>query len=171
MLFLFRSDAEFCFLVCIWCPWVGLLCLCCHCSTGCWAKMPSWGWKMGISLWGKERVITPKTYKKNEINAIKTQVKLQFFVWPLDEVLSCTSTKSPLIFLFCCNRNSSYLVDKTIWSECLFPENVVLWHIVLFSILLGLSLIQTILCVIQVVNGCVGCLCGDCRDNKSVHFT
>ncbi|KAL1271654.1 hypothetical protein QQF64_030670 [Cirrhinus molitorella] len=63
--------------------------------------------------------------------------------------------------------NSSYLVDKTTWSECLFPENVVLWHIVLFCIILGLSLIQIILCVIQVVNGCVGCLCGDCRDNKS----
>uniref|UniRef100_A0A9J7Y355 Transmembrane 4 L six family member 5 n=1 Tax=Cyprinus carpio carpio TaxID=630221 RepID=A0A9J7Y355_CYPCA len=63
--------------------------------------------------------------------------------------------------------NSSYLADKTIWSECVFPENVVLWHIVLFSILLGLSLIQMILCVLQVVNGCVGCLCGDCRKRKS----
>uniref|UniRef100_A0A8C1LSB9 Transmembrane 4 L six family member 5 n=1 Tax=Cyprinus carpio TaxID=7962 RepID=A0A8C1LSB9_CYPCA len=41
MLFLFCSDAEFCFLVCIWHCWVGLLCLCCHCSTRCWAKMPS----------------------------------------------------------------------------------------------------------------------------------
>uniref|UniRef100_A0A8C2E8V4 Transmembrane 4 L six family member 5 n=1 Tax=Cyprinus carpio TaxID=7962 RepID=A0A8C2E8V4_CYPCA len=54
-----------------------------------------------------------------------------------------------------------YLGDDTTWSKCVFPENMVLWHIVLFSILLGLSLIQMILCVIQVVNGCVGCLCGD----------
>lgn len=106
------------------------------------------------------------------MNTMKQQGKLQFFVWPLDEVLSCTLTKTPsLLFLSCCNRNSSYLGDKTTWSKCVFPENVVLWHIVLFSILLGLSLIQMVLCAIQVVNGCVGCLCGDCRKKKSVKFT
>lgn len=64
-------------------------------------------------------------------------------------------------------NSTSYLVDKTQWSNCVFPENVVLWHIVLFSILLGLAALQAILCVIQVVNGCVGCLCGDCRKRKS----
>ncbi|KAG1959205.1 transmembrane 4 L6 family member 5 [Pimephales promelas] len=64
-------------------------------------------------------------------------------------------------------NSTSYLVDQNRWSECDFPDNVVLWHIVLFSILLGLALLQAILCVIQVVNGCVGCFCGDCRKRKS----
>ncbi|KAF7706505.1 transmembrane 4 L6 family member 5 isoform X1 [Silurus meridionalis] len=60
-------------------------------------------------------------------------------------------------------NTTSYLVDKTQWSVCIFPENVVLWHIVLFSIILGLGLLQIVLLGIQVINGCMGCICGDCR--------
>ncbi|TWW63026.1 transmembrane 4 L6 family member 5 [Takifugu flavidus] len=62
--------------------------------------------------------------------------------------------------------NGSYLVNQTLWSICEEPKNVVMWHVVLFSILLGIGVLQLVLCGIQVVNGCLGCICGDCRDSK-----
>lgn len=62
--------------------------------------------------------------------------------------------------------NGSYLVNQTLWTICEFPEHAVMWHVVLFSILLSMSVLQLVLCGIQVVNGCIGCFCGDCRDSK-----
>ncbi|XP_008321199.1 transmembrane 4 L6 family member 5 [Cynoglossus semilaevis] len=62
--------------------------------------------------------------------------------------------------------NTSYLVNQELWSLCIFPKNIVLWNVVLFSILLSMGVLQLVLCGIQVVNGCIGCICGDCRDSK-----
>ncbi|XP_042368537.1 LOW QUALITY PROTEIN: transmembrane 4 L6 family member 5 [Plectropomus leopardus] len=62
--------------------------------------------------------------------------------------------------------NGSYLVNQTLWSVCEKPANAVMWHVVLFSILLAMGGIQLVLCGIQVVNGCLGCICGDCRNSK-----
>uniref|UniRef100_A0A6J0U413 Transmembrane 4 L6 family member 5 n=1 Tax=Pogona vitticeps TaxID=103695 RepID=A0A6J0U413_9SAUR len=59
--------------------------------------------------------------------------------------------------------SESYLHNQTLWDQCVNPPNVVLWHIVLFSILLGLSLLELVLCGVQVVNGLLGTVCGDCR--------
>ncbi|KAL7375493.1 hypothetical protein ABVT39_018391 [Epinephelus coioides] len=62
--------------------------------------------------------------------------------------------------------NGSYLVNQTMWAVCEYPANAVMWHVVLFSILLAMGAVQLVLCGIQVVNGCIGCICGDCRDSK-----
>ncbi|XP_017291632.1 transmembrane 4 L6 family member 5 [Kryptolebias marmoratus] len=62
--------------------------------------------------------------------------------------------------------NDSYLVNQEIWSTCEYPNNAVMWHVVLFSILLSMSVLQLVLCGIQVVNGCIGCICGDCRKSN-----
>ena len=64
--------------------------------------------------------------------------------------------------------NGSYLANQTLWTICDFPANAVMWHVVLFSILLAMAAVQLVLCGIQVVNGCIGCICGDCRESKDV---
>lgn len=63
--------------------------------------------------------------------------------------------------------NGSYLANQDLWSVCEKPKNIVLWNVVLFSILLGMGLLQMVLCAIQVINGCIGCICGDCRGSSS----
>lgn len=63
-------------------------------------------------------------------------------------------------------ENGSYLVNQDLWSECTYPENIVMWHVVLFSILLSMGALQMVLCGIQAINGLIGCICGDCRDSK-----
>lgn len=67
--------------------------------------------------------------------------------------------------------SDSYLVNQTMWSICEYPNNAVMWHVVLFSILLGVGGLQLLLCGVQVVNGCIGCICGDCRHRKDVRQT
>uniref|UniRef100_A0A8C2ZPF4 Transmembrane 4 L six family member 4 n=1 Tax=Cyclopterus lumpus TaxID=8103 RepID=A0A8C2ZPF4_CYCLU len=61
------------------------------------------------------------------------------------------------------------LSDKDAWSTaCLEPARVVSWHLSLFSVLLVMGLIQMALCAVQVVNGLLGCLCGNCCGGVSI---
>ncbi|KAM4796127.1 transmembrane 4 L6 family member 1-like [Rhinophrynus dorsalis] len=65
-------------------------------------------------------------------------------------------------------QEESYLFDQNSWDICQNPENVVLWNIVLFSILLGTGAIEAVLCLIQVINGIIGFLCGTCMRKRKV---
>lgn len=58
--------------------------------------------------------------------------------------------------------NGDYLSNSTLWTNCLEPKNVVSWHLSLFSVLLVTGLIQMALCAVQMVNGLLAALCGDC---------
>ncbi|NXG51788.1 T4S1 protein, partial [Psilopogon haemacephalus] len=67
-------------------------------------------------------------------------------------------------------RNDSlednYLFNQTTWSICKEPENIILWNIVLFSILLTTGVIEAILCFIQIINGLTGFICGSCMRRR-----
>ncbi|KAL4647112.1 transmembrane 4 L6 family member 1-like [Arapaima gigas] len=64
------------------------------------------------------------------------------------------------------SESESYLFNETLWTECVRPANVVLWNITLFSILLVLGCMETLLCLMQVINGLFGCLCGTCLQKR-----
>ena len=61
-----------------------------------------------------------------------------------------------------------YLLDRSTWSQCIEPKHVVEWNASLFSILLALGGIEFILCLIQVINGVLGGICGYCCTHHQV---
>ncbi|CAL8327029.1 unnamed protein product [Lota lota] len=63
-------------------------------------------------------------------------------------------------------RNESYLEHRELWDLCIKPQGVVEFNVVLFSILLITAGVELVLCLIQMVNGLFGCLCGTCSGNK-----
>ncbi|KFV71625.1 Transmembrane 4 L6 family member 1, partial [Dryobates pubescens] len=67
-------------------------------------------------------------------------------------------------------RNASlednYLFNQTTWSICKEPENIILWNVILFSILLAIGVIEAILCLIQVVSGLAAFICGTCMRRR-----
>ncbi|XP_010153207.1 PREDICTED: transmembrane 4 L6 family member 19-like [Eurypyga helias] len=60
-------------------------------------------------------------------------------------------------------RADSYLYDPRGWSICLEPAGIVSWNVVLFSLLLLISATEMVLASLQILNGCLGCLCGFCE--------
>uniref|UniRef100_A0A8V5FUI0 Uncharacterized protein n=1 Tax=Melopsittacus undulatus TaxID=13146 RepID=A0A8V5FUI0_MELUD len=65
----------------------------------------------------------------------------------------------------------NYLFNQTTWSICKEPENIILWNIILFSILLAIGVIEAVLCFIQVINGLTGFICGTCMRKRKYRCT
>lgn len=71
---------------------------------------------------------------------------------------------STLHLLFSPSRRvENYLYDRHTWGICLEPVGVVAWNVVLFSLLLLTSAAEMVLASLQILNGCLGCLCGFCE--------
>ncbi|NXI63771.1 T4S1 protein, partial [Anseranas semipalmata] len=56
-----------------------------------------------------------------------------------------------------------FLYKPGAWDACLEPAGVVAWNVTLFSLLLLVSAAEMVLASLQILNGCVGCLCGFCE--------
>uniref|UniRef100_F6XC26 Transmembrane 4 L six family member 19 n=1 Tax=Monodelphis domestica TaxID=13616 RepID=F6XC26_MONDO len=55
----------------------------------------------------------------------------------------------------------NYLYDRFLWdSVCLEPSRAVIWHVTFFSTLLGVSVLQIMLVLVQVINSFLGLFCG-----------
>ncbi|NXP76633.1 T4S1 protein, partial [Ramphastos sulfuratus] len=59
--------------------------------------------------------------------------------------------------------SENYLHNHHTWSICLEPKGIVAWNTVLFSLLVLISAAEMVLASLQILNGCLGCLCGFCE--------
>ncbi|CAF90632.1 unnamed protein product [Tetraodon nigroviridis] len=55
-----------------------------------------------------------------------------------------------------------YLLQPETWSQCLQPLNIVEWNVTLLCILLGLAVLEFIICLLQLGNGLVNAVCRPC---------
>lgn len=58
------------------------------------------------------------------------------------------------------HTSSFDITDHNNWKICTEPKNVVAFNFGLFITLIMASCLQALLCVSQMINGLVGCLCG-----------
>lgn len=83
----------------------------------------------------------------------------------LEEGPRCMDTSGQWNYTFA-NTEGDYLLDSSTWSQCIEPKHIVEWNVSLFSILLALGGIEFILCLIQVINGMLGGICGRCSSRQ-----
>ncbi|XP_037695706.1 transmembrane 4 L6 family member 1-like [Choloepus didactylus] len=65
----------------------------------------------------------------------------------------------------------NYLFNQPTWATCQAPENIVLWNVVLFSILLGIGTVEAVLCLSHIVSGLCSICCGTCVHKGQVSIS
>ncbi|XP_036378040.1 transmembrane 4 L6 family member 18 [Megalops cyprinoides] len=66
------------------------------------------------------------------------------------------------------NGTGEYLMKRDSWSKCR-SVSMVEWHVTLFSILLALSGLESIICAVQLVNGLVAAVCRPYKQRYSLN--
>ncbi|XP_004068090.1 transmembrane 4 L6 family member 1 [Oryzias latipes] len=56
----------------------------------------------------------------------------------------------------------SYLLEPESWSKCHQPVHIVEWNITLLCVLLGLAVLEFVICLLQLGNGLVNAICRPC---------
>ncbi|KAJ0065362.1 hypothetical protein NL108_007567 [Boleophthalmus pectinirostris] len=60
------------------------------------------------------------------------------------------------------DQTGRYLLEPESWSRCTQPANIVEWNVTLLCVLLGLSVLEFIICLCQIGNGLVNAVCRPC---------
>ncbi|CAI5637137.1 unnamed protein product [Oreochromis niloticus] len=60
------------------------------------------------------------------------------------------------------DQKGRYLLQPETWTRCLQPVNIVEWNITLLCVLLGLAVLEFIICLLQLGNGLVNAVCRPC---------
>uniref|UniRef100_A0A3B4GD43 Transmembrane 4 L6 family member 1-like n=1 Tax=Pundamilia nyererei TaxID=303518 RepID=A0A3B4GD43_9CICH len=60
------------------------------------------------------------------------------------------------------DQKGRYLLQPETWTRCLQPVNIIEWNITLLCVLLGLAVLEFIICLLQLGNGLVNAVCRPC---------
>ncbi|XP_058494320.1 transmembrane 4 L6 family member 18 [Solea solea] len=60
------------------------------------------------------------------------------------------------------NQGGRYLLQPETWSLCLQPHHIIEWNVTLLCVLLGLAVMEFIICLLQLGNGVVNAVCRPC---------
>ncbi|KAM7013167.1 transmembrane 4 L6 family member 1 isoform 1-T1 [Tautogolabrus adspersus] len=57
------------------------------------------------------------------------------------------------------DQGGRYLLQPETWSQCLQPVNIVEWNVTLLCVLIGLAVLEFIICLMQLGSGLVNAVC------------
>uniref|UniRef100_A0A8C0NEU7 Uncharacterized protein n=1 Tax=Canis lupus familiaris TaxID=9615 RepID=A0A8C0NEU7_CANLF len=82
----------------------------------------------------------------------------------------CDTGSGTYTYPFRHNTMEDNLFNQPTWATCQEPEHIIFWNDLL-SILLGISVLETMLCLLQVASGLCNIFCGTCVGKGQVDCT